>query len=164
LRFERSFWFHDLFAESQFPAPMHPDSRQVVAISLSVAPAPAQALASPFSLGWKHPCSSSRSRVPCAGRRERSSIATPFQFSADTLSLRCVKRPDETARRYLVLAGGAAAGSVAAVLPLRMSTAAGGSGLSALASSRLTCHICVSVRTSLKDGMPVSRMPLDTFQ
>jgi len=36
-----------------------------------------------------------------------------------------------------------------AVTPFKMSTAAGGSGLSALAKRRLTCHIWVSLRTSL---------------
>ena len=34
----------------------------------------------------------------------------------------------------------------------------------ALASSRLTCHIWVSVSRSLYEGMPDSRMPLATFQ
>jgi hypothetical protein len=43
-----------------------------------------------------------------------------------------------------VITGGADGAS-----PFRIATAPGGSGLSALASSRLTCHICVSVSVSL---------------
>jgi hypothetical protein len=46
-------------------------------------------------------------------------------------------------------AGTGPAGGWAVVWPFRMETTAGGSGLSALASSRLTCHICVSFSTSL---------------
>ena len=49
-------------------------------------------------------------------------------------------------------------------LPCRMSKAAGGSGLSAAASNMLTCHIWVLLSTLLKDGIPVNRIPLDTFQ
>src|ERR1039458_3912360 len=59
------------------------------------------------------------------------------------------------------IAAGAGAGVCS---PRRIPSAAGGSGLSALASSRLTCQICLSVSTCLKDGIPVSRMPLATFQ
>lgn len=55
-------------------------------------------------------------------------------------------------------------GAAGEVSPFRMATAACGSGLSALASRTLTCHIWVSVRTSLYAGMPVKRMPLATFQ
>jgi len=36
--------------------------------------------------------------------------------------------------------------------------------LSAFASSRLTCHICVSLRLPLNPGMPVKRIPFATFQ
>src|ERR1700678_1561268 len=44
------------------------------------------------------------------------------------------------------------------------SSATAGSGLSAFASSTLTCHISVSESTCLYDGMPERRMPLATFQ
>lgn len=46
----------------------------------------------------------------------------------------------------------------------RISSAAGGMGLLALARRMLTCHISSSLRAVLKEGMPVSRMPLATFQ
>jgi hypothetical protein len=36
--------------------------------------------------------------------------------------------------------------------------------LSAFASNRLTCHISVGERDLLNEGMPVMRIPLDTFQ
>ena len=48
--------------------------------------------------------------------------------------------------------------------PLTMLTTSGGIGLSAFASKMETCHICVSVNTLLKEGMPVKRIPFDTFQ
>ena len=47
---------------------------------------------------------------------------------------------------------------------VRTCTTGSGSSLSAFASSKLTCHICVSERTWLYAGMPVSRIPLSTFQ
>lgn len=55
-----------------------------------------------------------------------------------------------------------AAGAVGALR--RISSAAGGMGLLALARKMLTCHISSSLRAVLKEGMPVSRMPLATFQ
>jgi len=48
--------------------------------------------------------------------------------------------------------------------PRTMETAAGGSGLSALATSRVTCQICVSVSVSLKDGMPAFNAMLTETQ
>src|SRR5271165_4948546 len=39
-----------------------------------------------------------------------------------------------------------------------------GGSLSALASKRAICHICVSERDLLKPGMPVRRIPLKIFQ
>jgi len=39
-----------------------------------------------------------------------------------------------------------------------------GGNLSEFASRRLTCHICSGVNEPLNPGIPVSRMPLATFQ
>jgi hypothetical protein len=48
--------------------------------------------------------------------------------------------------------------------PLTRSTAVAGRGLSALASSRLTCHISFDVNMPEKAGIPVNRIPFETFQ
>ena len=47
---------------------------------------------------------------------------------------------------------------------LSMSSAVGGTGLLALASRMLTCHISSSLRTVRKAGIPVSLIPFATFQ
>lgn len=61
---------------------------------------------------------------------------------------------------FLALAGvtGGAAGPAA-----KLSFTDWGS-LSAFAISKLTCHICVEDRVFSKPGIPVMRMPPDTFQ
>jgi len=68
-----------------------------------------------------------------------------------------------SARPYFAPVAGAGI-TAAGGWPVTISSAAGGSGLSAFASRMLTCHICISLSTSLNEGIPVSRMPLATFQ
>jgi hypothetical protein len=63
-----------------------------------------------------------------------------------------------------VAAGAPNTGVVEKASPRKMLSAAGGSGLSAFASSTLTCQISVLVNCVLKSGIPVKRMPLATFQ
>jgi hypothetical protein len=103
-------------------------------------------------------------RNPKPLRSESNTFIVSFLFNRPGLpNFFCHSKPDFLNWSYFVGAGALAAAGAAGV-PLRMSSAAGGSGLSALASSRLTCHIWLSVSTFLKDGMPVSRIPLATFQ
>jgi hypothetical protein len=93
--------------------------------------------------------------------------ASPFRSSSSS-RMCCLPVPsvDGNARcaSYFLAGGSVTAGAGAAVCPFKTATAAGGSGLSAFASSTLTCHISVSLSSSLYDGMPVSRIPLATFQ
>ena len=63
---------------------------------------------------------------------------------------------------YFVWANGAE-GTAVAGGALRLSETDFGS-LSACATSKLTCHICVSLNASRKPGIPVRRIPLATFQ
>lgn len=88
-------------------------------------------------------------------------VREPRNRSAPSLESIAAKQALRAA--YFFFAGAGAAGGFAGA-GLTITVAAGGKGLFALANSRLTCHICSSLRTWSKEGMPVSRIPLATFQ
>lgn len=111
-----------------------------IAPATALALSPVLRLAAAFSSGWKRQCSSEKIRILC-GRTRRRSSGCSFE-AADGDSGR--------GGGYLVLARSVATGAACAgETPFRMSRAAGGRGLSALANSRLTCHIWFSVKTPL---------------
>lgn len=84
-----------------------------------------------------------------------SGLDTPMLISRNLRPFRNVAaRPMSPPPCFAYLVCGCEAGTVSMgpcelVSPLRMAIAAAGRGLSALASNRLTCQICVSFRTSL---------------
>lgn len=100
-------------------------------------------------------------RKPNPLRSESSTLIVSFLMHSGEAKLTAIQD-----RAYLLVTGVLVAeGAVAAgAWPCNRSIAEGGSGLSALARRMLTCHIWLSVSMSLNDGMPLSRMPLATFQ
>ena len=99
--------------------------------------------------GWICPCSSEGTSDPCATCPPCSSfqsfpIARLHRIGDDS-----VPNPAALKLRYCFSPGAVSAGVAGDVSPFRIVTAVGGSGLSALASRMLTCHICVSVSNSL---------------
>ena len=96
---------------------------------------------------WRRQSSSAKNQNPLRRVSSRLIGPTPFHPQAGEVY------PAGTApgRLYFFFSAAfAVTGTVSGKTPFRMSSAAGGRGLSAFASSRLTCHIWSWVSTSLK--------------
>ena len=93
---------------------------------------------------------------------------TPFRSSTNNFTAEFLPHGRQWFKsappHHFFTGGSVMIGVASEVSPFRMATAAGGSGLSALARRTLTCHISESVRDSLYEGMPLRRMPFTTFQ